>query len=282
MDHAYAEQHGLVDSYLADRLSEGEREAFEAHYFACEACMEQLEAASDFREGMLQVAAEETARTRVGLLAGLALLSSQGRWLALAALLLLLAPPLALLMANRGLERRLAAARPGPASPAAGPQVNLPLFTLAAVRGGEEAGREPVNRVPLAAATPSAVFTLELAAVEYPSYRASLRDESGKETWQAGDLRPDRRDSLVLLLPSRMLPPGLYRLTIEGVQDDGKTFAVAVYPFRVVRPARGGSSSPAARGLYGQSLDREDDEVLVRSCRVKSREHILKLGVGHR
>jgi hypothetical protein len=54
--------------------------------------------------------------------------------------------------------------------------------------------------------------------------------------WQAGDLRPDRRDSLVLLLPSRMLPPGLYRLTIEGVKDDGKTFAVAAYPFRVVRP----------------------------------------------
>jgi hypothetical protein len=114
--------------------------------------------------------------------------------------------------------------------------VNLPLFTLAAVRGGEEAGREPVSRVPLAATTPSAVFTLELAAVEYPSYRASLRDENGKETWQAGDLRPDRRDSLVLLLPSRMLPPGLHRLTIEGVKADGKTFAVAAYPFRVVRP----------------------------------------------
>src|SRR3954462_11859328 len=93
MDHAYAEEHGLVEAYLRDRLSESEREAFEAHYFACEACMEQLEAASDFREGMLQVAAEDTARAggaaRLGLLAGLALLS-RGRRLALAALLLLL------------------------------------------------------------------------------------------------------------------------------------------------------------------------------------------------
>jgi anti-sigma factor RsiW len=249
MDHVYAEEHGLVESYLKDRLSESEREAFEAHYFACETCMEQLEAASDFREGMLQVAAEETARTQVGLLAGLALLS-RGRRLALAALVLLLALPFALLVANRGFERRLAVARITPAAApggepriasreqkaAAGPQVNLPLFTLAAVRGGEEAGREPVNRVPLAAATTSAVFTLELAAVEYPSYRASLRDESGKETWQARDLRPDSRDSLVLLLPSRMLPPGLYRLTIEGVKEDRKSFPVAAYPFRVVRP----------------------------------------------
>jgi anti-sigma factor RsiW len=250
MDHVYAEEQGLVESYLKDRLSESEREAFEAHYFACEACMEQLEAASDFREGMLQVAAEETVRAQVGLLAGLALLSRAHRLALAGLLLLLLALPLALLITNRGLERRLAAARITPAAApggepriasreqetAAGPQVNLPLFTLAAVRGGEEAGREPVNRVPLATTTPSAVFLLELAAVDYPSYRASLQDESGKETWQARDLRPDSRDSLVILLPSRMLPPGLYRLTIEGVRNDRKTFAVTTYPFRVVRP----------------------------------------------
>src|SRR5579872_1124873 len=136
MDHAYAEQHGLLEAYLADRLSESERDAFEAHYFACPACLDQLEAASDFREGMLQVAAEETARARIGLLARLALFSRAQR----------LALPLALLVANRGLERRLAAA---PAA-ATGAQVNLPLFTLAAVRGGDEPGREPVNRVPLA------------------------------------------------------------------------------------------------------------------------------------
>jgi anti-sigma factor RsiW len=62
MDHAYAQEHLLVEAYLEDRLSESERDAFEAHYFACPACLEQLEAAGDFRAGMLQVAAEETAR----------------------------------------------------------------------------------------------------------------------------------------------------------------------------------------------------------------------------
>jgi hypothetical protein len=278
MDHAYAEEHGLVEAYLKDRLSESEREAFEAHYFACEACMEQLEAASDFREGMLQVAAEDTARAgaaraQVGLLAGLALLS-RGRRLALAALLLLLlALPLALLVANRGLQRQIAAARAGSdqrianleeqlrslhdsdagerrrleeelakehqsraaAAEAAGPQVSLPLFTLAAVRSGEEAGREPVNRIPLDSRTPSVILTMELATVDFPAYRAALRNEGGQEIWQAGDLRPDDRDSLVILLPSRMLSPGIYRLTIEGVKPGGKGFAVAAYPFRVVR-----------------------------------------------
>lgn len=272
IDHAYAEEHGLVEAYLKERLSDADREAFEAHYFDCDACMEQLEAASDFREGMLQVAAEDATRARVGLFAALALLPHGWRLALAGALMLLVAVPLGLLVANRGLQRQLIAAHAGSAgsdqrlasleaqlrtlqasdtrnrqrledelakarqAPAAGPQVNLPIFMLAAVRSGDDAGREPVNRVPLAAATPSVLFDLELAVVDYPSYRASLRNEAGKEIWQAGNLRPDSRDALVLLLPSSMLPPGVYRLAIEGVKDGGQAVAVAAYPFRVVAP----------------------------------------------
>lgn len=284
MDHAYVEEHDLIESYLRDRLSESERDAFEAHYFACETCLAQLERASDFQEGMLQVAAEDTARARAGLLASLALLSRRRRIALGALLLLLVAFPLGLLVArNRGLERQLAEARaaqvtaPAPAgteqriasleaqvrslqqagaadrrrleeelakerqaraaaeSEAAVPQVNVPIFTLAAVRSGEEAGREPVNRIPLSAATGPIIFTLELATIDYPSYRASLRTYDGQEIWQARGLRPDSRDALVLLLPSRRLRLGSYQLAIEGVRDDGKGFAVATYPFQVVR-----------------------------------------------
>lgn len=284
MDHAYVEEHGLVEAYLRDRLSESERTELEAHYFACETCLAQLEMASDFREGMLQAAAEDSARAQVGLLASLALLS-RGRRIALAGFLLLIAAlPLGLLIGrNRSLEQQLAEARdaratpPAPAgadqriaslearlrslrqteaadrqrleeelakerqarsaaeSEAAVPQVNVPIFTLAAVRSGEEEGREPVNRIPLSAETGSVLFTLELAAIDYPSYRACLRAEDGKEIWQAHGLRPDSRDALVILLPSRMLRPGSYRLAIEGVSGNGKAFAVAAYPFRVAR-----------------------------------------------
>lgn len=281
MDHAYAEEHGLVDAYLADRLSESERDAFEAHYFACAACLEQLETANDFREGMRDVAAEETARARFGLLAGLAA-ASRGRRIALgAALLLLLALPLGLLLTrNRSLERQLAAARSAPApagadsriarleaelrtlrqagagdrqrleeelakerqaraaaekGAAALPRVNVPIFTLAAVRGGEDTGREPVNRIPLPAADGPVVLTLELAVIDFPAYRASLRDEAGREVWQARGLRPDSRDALTILLPSSMLASGIYELKVEGAEDGGKPFAVGVYPFRAVR-----------------------------------------------
>ncbi|HSK78138.1 MAG TPA: zf-HC2 domain-containing protein [Thermoanaerobaculia bacterium] len=284
MDHAYVEEHDLIESYLKDRLSESERAELEAHYFACETCLAQLEMASDFQEGMLQVAAEDTARAQAGVLAVLALLS-RGRRIALAGFLLLLVVlPLGLLVArNRSLERQLAEMRPprvttpAPAdteqriasleaqlrsleqagavdrrrleeelakerqarsaaeSEAVVPQVNVPLFTLAAVRSGEEEGREPVNRIPLSASAGPVLFTLELATIDYPSYRASLRAEDGQQIWQARGLRPDSRDALVLLLPSHMLRPGSYQLAIEGATGDGKEFAVATYPFRVVR-----------------------------------------------
>jgi hypothetical protein len=278
MDHAYVEEHGVLEAYLKDRLSESEREEFEAHYFACETCLQQLETANDFREGMLQVAAEDAARSRAGLLAGLALLSGWRRIALGGLLLLLVALPLGLLLArNQGLERQLADARgthaTAPADPriaglearlrsveatgaadrkrleeelakerqaraaaaseGAVPRVNVPIFMLAAVRGGEEEGREPVSRIPLSAASGPVILTLELATVDYPSYSASLRAEDGKEIWRARGLRPDSRDALVILLPARMLQSGSYRLDIEGARSDGREIAVAAYPFQV-------------------------------------------------
>ncbi len=287
LDHTYVEEHDLVEAYLAGRLSEGDRDAFEAHYFACETCLEQLETASDFREGMREVGAEDVARAsaaraQVGVLAGLALLS-RGRRLALAgALLLLAALPLGLIARNDALERQLSAARAaretaptgaeqriarledrlrGLQQTAAGdrsrledelakerqaraaaekgaadrPQVNVPIFMLAAVRSGETAGREPVNQIPLSPTAGSIILNLELATVDFPSYRASLHTADGREIWQSRDLRPDSRDALVIVLPSSMLPPGVYELTIEGAGGAGRWVAVAAYPFRVVR-----------------------------------------------
>lgn len=279
MEHTYAEEHDLVESYLAGRLSEEERDAFEAHYFDCEVCLERLETAEGFREGMRRVAAEDLARdsaARLGLLAALAGLSRRYR-LAIAAFLLVLAalPGFWLAGRNRDLERRLAAASTDAGQQRAAleaqlqsleqarasdrnrhaeelareresrvrealpqppqPQVNVPLFLLAAVRSGEEEGREPVNRIPLSSKAGSIILTAELATVDFPSYRASLQSAGGWKVWQAQGLHPDSRDTLVLLLPADMLESGDYRLTVEGAGQGGQWFAVAAYPFRVVR-----------------------------------------------
>lgn len=281
MDHTYIEENDLVQSYLADRLSESERDAFEAHYFACETCLERVETANGFREGMRQAAAEDiaqasAARVQLGLLAAFAALSRRHRFALAGALLLLVAlPSLWLIERNRVLQGQLAAASAGAADAEhqraaleaqmhsleeAGaidrrrlteelarerqaretapqiiqPQVNVPLFLLAAVRSSEPEGREPVNQIPLST-TGSVILTAELATIDFPAYRASLRAANGREIWQAEGLRPDSRDTLVLLLPASLLPPGVYRLTIEGAGNGGRRFDVAAYPFRVVR-----------------------------------------------
>jgi hypothetical protein len=287
MDHAYVEEHDLVEAYLAGRLSERDRDTFEAHYFDCATCLERLETANDFREGMRQVAAEDiaqaaAARTRLGLLAAIAALSLRHRLALAGALLLLVAlPSLWLAQRNRGLREQLAAASAGAEhassqrtaleaqvqnleqariadrrrlteelarererrTPEAAPrppqpQVNVPLFLLAAVRSGEPEGREPVNQIPLSSTDGSVILTAELATVDFPAYRASLSTAGGREIWQAEGLHPDSRDTLVVLLPASMLQPGVYRLTIEGTQKGGKGFTVASYPFRVVRKPR--------------------------------------------
>lgn len=290
MDHAYAEEHDLVESYLGDRLSESEREAFEAHYFACEACLAQLEAAEGFRDGMRTLAAEAAAaHAGIGLLAGLARLS-RGRRLALAGALGLAVLAVGFLVAglvgwNRSLEQRLAEATAPPvaapvpapagdsrvadleaevrslrearsaehgrleeelaaargalaaAEEAAGrPRVNVPVFVLAAVRGGE-AGRDPVNRLELPAGADSAVLAVELAVADSPSYRATLAGEGG-EIWRADGLVPDGRNQLAVLLPAAMIPPGDYRLTIEAPRAGGPGFPVAELPFRVLSSPR--------------------------------------------
>lgn len=309
MDHSYVEEHDLLEAYLAERLSEEERDAFEAHYFSCEVCLERLETADGFREGMRQVAAESLAAETVAMesraaedlapaAAAPASLAAPLRrprrphrsrrllrtrpslrsWFALAALLLLAALPAGLLWErNRRLEGRLAESAAGaerqrtelearlhsleqagaddrrrlteelarerqaravPAQPTrpAQPEVNVPLFLLAAVRSGETAGREPVNQIPLSPGTGSVILAAELATVDHPAYRAILRTADGRDLWQAGSLRPDSRDTLVLLLPASMLQPGSYRLTIEGEAGGGrKDFPVADYPFLVVR-----------------------------------------------
>ncbi len=278
MDHTYVEEHNLLEAYLAERLSAEERAAVEAHYFSCEICLERLETAEGFREGMRRVAAEDLAqavavRAQLGFLAGLAALSRRQRLALAGALLLVAALPAGwLLERNRRLEHQLAEAADGAEEQRralearllsleqagaddrqrlteelarerqahattpelTAPQINVPLFVLAAVRSDESAGREPVNQLPLSSGTTSVILAAELATVDFPAYRAHLRTADGREVWQAQGLEPDSRDTLVLLLPAAMLQPGTYRLTVEGAQTNNKVSPVAAYEFRVV------------------------------------------------
>lgn len=99
MDHAYIEEHNLIDRYYQGRLPPEEEISFEEHFVGCPGCLQQLEVARSFRRGLKNMAAEDLARlettVQIGIFAWLTRLS-RGRQagLALTAILVTVALPI--------------------------------------------------------------------------------------------------------------------------------------------------------------------------------------------
>jgi hypothetical protein len=77
---------------------------------------------------------------------------------------------------------------------------------------------------------------LELAADEYPAYRAALLDETGAEAWSVSNLTAhEERDAtaVVLIVPAALLPSGDHRVKLSGVSSKGEVEGIATYPFRI-------------------------------------------------
>ena len=114
MDHDYAEEHGLVALYRSARLDPEEERRFEEHFFACDACQEELDHQRRFERGLLAMQAEDASAPAV------AKAKPEGKilrfprrpalWLALAASLLFAAAlPFALLRQSRAILEQEAA-----------------------------------------------------------------------------------------------------------------------------------------------------------------------------
>jgi CHAT domain-containing protein len=52
LDHASIEEHDLVSRYIGQKLSPEEAEAFEEHYFGCDRCWEEVQAATEVRAAL--------------------------------------------------------------------------------------------------------------------------------------------------------------------------------------------------------------------------------------
>ena len=118
MDHAYIEEHGLVERYHQGLLPPDEEARFEEHFVTCAPCMEQLELARGFPRGIKALSAtttEDAVRAAVVVQAGLFAWLARRGWLAqwgLALAVLLLAAGLpSVWIAAQGRSERLAAAQ---------------------------------------------------------------------------------------------------------------------------------------------------------------------------
>jgi len=278
MEHSDIEDHHIADRYLSGKLSINERMRFEEHFVDCVECLDRLQTIDDFRAGLRTVAAEEAMRLRAflsvgqaGVLARMARLVRRRQAPLLAAVILLIALPMALLIMELSSARReLAQAEqassewrrkyeeseksarelakeaqtpelkspdspPRPSDKAAERQSATPVFALSVVRGDNPDLSQPINRITLAPQSKSVILLLELEPdPDIHSYRVAISTVDGRSVWTKDGLKPNSKNALALRFNSKLFKPGDYLLTLEGITAQGGRAPVATYTFRAL------------------------------------------------
>lgn len=228
MDRKYIDDQHVVVRYLADRLSEEERKAFEAYYLEHPQVVQEMEAAARFKIGLRQLQER-------GELAGLLQVKPnyrRQRFFAAAAGVAIAAVGL-LFWANRGPSRAplLVASsqalvdRLGRTLPIAGTHVIL--RTRGAAHDAEIVLPD----------TPHAIALRVLPEIEAqpPRYRITLSsiasDDSLREIATLGNLSADAEGFVPVYLNSFKLKHGRYRLVLSG--DAGSSTADAASAFLI-------------------------------------------------
>ena len=97
VDHRYIEEADITDRYLLGKLPPEEQDRFEEHFVDCPECLDRLETTREFRRALKAAVAEDAARSRAYVQAGLtAWLIRRSRWQRAALLLATIFLPAAL------------------------------------------------------------------------------------------------------------------------------------------------------------------------------------------
>jgi len=249
MDHREFEERDIAFLYLKGQLSAEQRAAFEEHFVDCRECLDRIELLQGLRSGLKQVAAENAVRAGTASEGWRGWLMRLNAWqqaaLALgivAMIAVAIALPLLKMRGELGEARRTAAAwetryrseqettaklqAQMAANQSPGSAAIFPLVTTRSVEG------PPVNRIEVSRSIPWIVFSLEGGKQPgFQSYRAILKDNAGATVWQAEGLSP-MRDSVAVVVPSRLIKDGIYVLTLEGTKAGSQAVAVNHYSFR--------------------------------------------------
>lgn len=92
------------------------------------------------------------------------------------------------------------------------PQANVRIISLGTVRGTNDLPEIEVGSDP-----EPVVLSLDAPAAPADSYRASVFDAQGRRVWQSAGLVPSLYGTLDILVSSRFLKPGEYRISLEGI-----------------------------------------------------------------
>ena len=222
MDHNEAIQHMLTEKYLLDELSPETREEFEAHFFGCRECAEDLSAGSvlieNFKAGLSQETAAKSAKVPEQVDAPSGWLS----WLRPA----LVIPALAVLAAVIVYQNLVT--YPQLKMAANSPQV-LPWASVSVSSRGANA--------PVITTRPAEGFLLFVNVppdTRYSSYIAELQDPTDKVDWSLA-IPASSDDSYPLHVPAAPRGEGTYTLMVQGVTASGEKTEIgrAAFELRV-------------------------------------------------
>lgn len=198
IDHQEAVKNLMAERYLLGELNAGEREAYEEHLFACDACFEQVKAGTEFVSHLRRIGIEEPAA------------DVSPRWVQSLRSMLRPAPAFALaacVLAGTSLYQNMITI-----PMLKGPQVEL-RFNLTEQNRGSSVVEAPRNsRIHLA---------VEFRRTkEFDSYEAQIRTSDGKVKWTVPFL--PSQDTIELSLYAETLQPGKYDLVVWGRDGDSR------------------------------------------------------------
>jgi hypothetical protein len=228
MDHAYIDEHGLIERYVKRQLAADLEHAFEIHLLDCERCLADVEVAS-LLASSLQATKDGTPSTDEHPTASrpsvpAARLLTGRPWLTAAALAVVALGPAAMVYWTAGAPQRHA---PSPLV-----RDDVQLLALSPVRSADTV---PSYRVRLGEAPFPVVFLLEVEPTDCDDYAATLTDPGGAAVWQGDGLALNAWDAVPLAVDSSLLSPGDYRFEVRsGSACPTPQTALASYGLRVL------------------------------------------------
>lgn len=235
MDHEIAVKSKAAERYLLGELAPEERDEFEAHFFECAACGEEVRSASEFLEGLRQALADRTAPKAVRGAAAQQAKAGGGWWTWLGALRPAFGyAAIALLLVIAGesvwivrTQRELAGA--------SAPRLLAPAVLRPQTRG------EP-SRVYAPKGAPLLLTFDVLSGQSYPRYLVRIDSASGEKVLEFDGAAPPPEKPVSLSIPGGRLTPGRYTMTLSGLPAAGQAPApLGQYHFEVIdqeEPAR--------------------------------------------
>jgi hypothetical protein len=221
MDHLEAKRLHAAEKYVLSELSADQRDAYEEHYFDCAECAEDVKATLAFVTAGREVFREEPAPVAPKELA------PRSRWTSWLRPMIAI-PAMAVLLLVIGYYSRTSKPQIGVITAPGQTILSSPSFGL---RGGDRLENEKTIVQVHGNDSVQLHFDFVPSQVQnFSSYSGELRDSASRALLQF-DIPPDRVNKEVnLIVPSGLLRPGDYTLTVFG-RDSSSAAKISVAKF---------------------------------------------------